>query len=404
MISLTSPKARTRLEPRGKPYFVATVTPGVSLGYRKLADRAGTWSARIADGQGGNRLQALGTADDLEPANGREVLTYAQASDAARKVTRSEPEGRLTLAKALADYAGSNADRLPGNVSRVTYWLDRVAPALLTRDVATLTAPELSRFRDGIEGKPATVNRTVRILKAALTGAADRYPDQVANGQAWRIGLKQKPHSHDANNVVLTDDQVRDLVAAAYDVDPAFGLFTEVGAQTGARPSQLVRLEVRDLQLEPLPRLMMPTSKKGTGSKPRHIAVPISASLAAKLRQQATGAAPSDPLLRRNDGLAWCATSSDHRRPFELAVEAAGLATHAKRVTFYALRHSSIVRRIKANRTPLRTIAAIHDTSVVMIERNYSRDIDQYDDSARAGLLDLDVSVRNPTNVVPFAS
>jgi hypothetical protein len=38
----------------------------------------------------------------------------------------------------------------------------------------------------------------------------------------------------------------------------------------------------------------------------------------------------------------------------------------------YALRHSSIVRGIRAN-LPIRLIAALHDTSVTMIERHYSR-------------------------------
>jgi hypothetical protein len=38
----------------------------------------------------------------------------------------------------------------------------------------------------------------------------------------------------------------------------------------------------------------------------------------------------------------------------------------------YALRHSSIVRGIKAG-LPIRLVADLHDTSVVMIERHYSR-------------------------------
>jgi hypothetical protein len=38
----------------------------------------------------------------------------------------------------------------------------------------------------------------------------------------------------------------------------------------------------------------------------------------------------------------------------------------------YALRHSSIVRGIRAN-LPIRLVAALHDTSVEMIERHYSR-------------------------------
>ena len=38
----------------------------------------------------------------------------------------------------------------------------------------------------------------------------------------------------------------------------------------------------------------------------------------------------------------------------------------------YALRHSSIVRGIRAG-LPIRLVAAVHDTSVQMIERHYSR-------------------------------
>jgi hypothetical protein len=41
-------------------------------------------------------------------------------------------------------------------------------------------------------------------------------------------------------------------------------------------------------------------------------------------------------------------------------------------ITISALRHSSIVRQLLAN-VPVRVVAALHDTSVAMIERTYSR-------------------------------
>ena len=57
-------------------------------------------------------------------------------------------------------------------------------------------------------------------------------------------------------------------------------------------------------------------------------------------------------------------------------------------MTIYALRHSSIVRQLLAG-VPVRVVAANHDTSVVMIERNYSRYISDHADAvARAALLD----------------
>ena len=56
-------------------------------------------------------------------------------------------------------------------------------------------------------------------------------------------------------------------------------------------------------------------------------------------------------------------------------------------MTAYALRHSSIVRRLLLNQ-PIRVVAALHDTSVTQIERNYSAHITEHsDDVARAGLL-----------------
>ena len=400
MITLRTIKARSKLAPRGKPYFVATAAPGISLGYRRIEGRAGSWCARVADGQGGNRFVKLRTvADDYVEDNGREIMSFERASDAARKVNgNARAEGRLTVARAIEEYEAGNRGRHAGNVSRVRYWIGQAAPGLLAKEVSALTSNELKAWRDGIKAAPATVNRTIRIMKAALNGLAEAYPDQVTNTTAWQIGLKQKPHKHQANNNVLSDDQVRDLVRAAYDVDPAFGRFVEVGAVTGARPSQVERLEVGDLQLEPAPRLMMPTSLKGTGNKDSHIAVPITADLAGKLAQSSVGRGPSEPLLQRAKGDAWSASSADYRRPFEQAVKGAGLDKHPRKVTYYALRHSSIVRRIKLNRTPLQTIAKIHDTSVAMIERNYARYIHLFDESARLGLLDLGVPARN--NVV----
>jgi hypothetical protein len=58
-------------------------------------------------------------------------------------------------------------------------------------------------------------------------------------------------------------------------------------------------------------------------------------------------------------------------------------------VTIYALRHSSIVRQLLAG-VPVRIVAAGHDTSVAMIERNYSRFITDHADAlVRGAMLNL---------------
>ena len=381
---LHTPTGRATLATRPKPYF-ATLVPGLALGYRKNAG-TGSWVIRVADGNGGNWTRQIGFADDQRTANGDTVLSYDQAAAKASAVQRGRPEhdGKVTVRQALEAYGRELEARggLPGNVSRVMFHL----PArLVDREVSAVTVEDLKMFRDGIKAAPATVNRTIRILKAALNQLAEA--DERLSDSAWRVGLKQKKNSHRARNVVLADDQVRDVVSAAYAADAVFGLFVELHAVTGARTSQIARLEVRDLQADQA-RVMMPTSRKGTGDKPRHIPVPITAGLASKLRVAAAGRSPGAPLLLKGNGIAWSAENGDHRDPFARAVEDAGL--DPKVVTIYALRHSSIVRQIKANKAPLRTIAATHDTSVKMIEANYARDIPHYDDSMRAGLLELE--------------
>src|SRR5262249_12091627 len=113
--------------------------------------------------------------------------------------------------------------------------------------------------------------------------------------------------------------------------------------------------------------------------------VPITASLAAKLRQSVMDKSPTALLLSRPDGGSW--QRGDHSRLFRQVVKAAGL--DPAEVTIYALRHSSIVRQLLAN-VRVRVVEASHDTSVAMIEATYSRYIsDHADGLARRGLLDL---------------
>ena len=203
----------------------------------------------------------------------------------------------------------------------------------------------------------------------------------------WRSALAGLPDAHTARHVGLPESDVRKIVAAAYAVAPQLGLWTEVAATTGARPSQIARLDAGDLQEGRAdPRLMMPSSKKGRGRKRiERRPVPIPPSLAAKLRAAAAGRAPGGPLLFQDGGTRW--RSAGHVKPFAQAAAQAGLAG----VTAYALRHSSIIRALLAG-VPVRVVAAGHDTSVAMLEKTYSAFILDHSDSvSRRALLDLSV-------------
>ena len=279
--------------------------PGIRLGYRRCAS-AGRWVCKVSDGRGGAWTKVVGIADDHEAADAEHVFSWWEACDRARALARGKDAagGRPpTTAEALADYEADLIARgaSPANARRVRTLL---TPSLLAKPVPLLTARELKHVRDGLiakGAKPASVNRDLKGFKAALNLAAAHDP-RITNAAAWRTGLAALPDAHHARNVVLDDDnEVRPLIAAAYAEDSAFGLLVETAAVTGARVSQLARLEVADLQADrPDPRLMMPSSRKGKGIKRiERKPVPITASLAARLQQAAGDRAHTESLLLR---------------------------------------------------------------------------------------------------------
>ena len=403
---LESPTSRRKLSVRKKPYQVR-LAPGIALAYRRNAG-PGTWSVRVSDGFGGEWLKRIGLADDLEPATPPHVLSYWQAQEVARKLARRQPgevidESRpLTVAEALDAYEKDLKTRGASkyNAGRVRLHLSSV---LLSKPIGLLDAKELKRWRDSLTGNglaPASINRTIKALRAALEIAANHDP-RITNQRAWKVGLAILPGAAQARNVILSDDEVLRLVAAAYERDPRFGLLVDVLATTGARPSQATRLLVDDLKPDPVvPKLSMPRSGKGgshdrTARKSERYSVPITPELARQLAQEAAGR-PQDALLLGSWGEN---PSTNYRKDFAEIVAAIGL--DPEEVTAYALRHSSIVRAILAN-VPIRVVAARHDTSVSMIERNYSRHISEHADQyARQGLLQP--APPAPGNVVPLA-
>src|SRR5262249_37778264 len=337
------------------------------------------------------------------------VRDYCAAVDAARPLARRQPgeaidESRpISVSEALDRYEADLIARggSPYNARHPRMHLPGV---ILNKPVALLGATELRKWRDSLLAKglaPGTVNRTKTGLRAALELAA-AHDLRIANQRAWKVGLAALPDAHVARNVILTNDEVRRIVAAAYKYNRALGLMVDVAAVTGARLSQLSRLEVADLQANgPEPRLLMPLSAKGRARNKRHERrpVPLSSSLALTLKQGAAGQPSEAPLLLRANGERWGhGRRRHHRTDFRAVVEAAGL--DPDEVTLYALRHSSIVRQLLAS-VPIRIVATLHAPSVKMIERTYSRYIASHSDEiARRALLD--VALPAAENVVPL--
>jgi hypothetical protein len=300
--TLETRSARLRLAVSSQPLYVK-IAVGLSLGYRRNRTD-GSWVLRAVTGKGGYWTKNIGLADDYRDADGSEVLDFWQAQERARELARGEKSGMaadtapITVSQALDAYVDDLKTRRrdPHNAARVRIHLPERFSNI---PVAALRAKDLKKWRDGLARAlaAATVNRILAPAKAAFNLAA-KNDERIENRIAWETGFAALPDAEVSRNVILDDDQVRAIIAAAHAESRELGLLVETAAVTGARTSQLSRLDVVDLQDSPLPRLMVPTSRKGKGTKKiTHQGVPLPPSLATQLRAAAAGRSPTAPLL-----------------------------------------------------------------------------------------------------------
>src|SRR5262249_45088864 len=132
---------------------------GHFMGHRRCRSRAPPSSKPPppGTGQGADWIKRIGLADDLEPADGKHVLTYWQAIDMARALARRQPGADaanrpLTVGEALDRYQrdlesrGADAQ----NANRVRRHLP---PMLASKPVALLSMNDLRHWRDGLVSK-----------------------------------------------------------------------------------------------------------------------------------------------------------------------------------------------------------------------------------------------------------
>ncbi|WP_426531492.1 site-specific integrase [Bradyrhizobium sp. McL0615] len=397
--ALESRSARLRLKVRRRPYSGPSLARGVALLYRRNKTN-GTWVLKASDGHGAYWTKAIALADDFDDDDGKAVLTFYQAQDAAKRLARGDDDGSgspapITVDRALNDYKTDLTAR-SANPYNAEWPRVHLTSVLLSKPVAMLAASELKKWRDGLLNTmaPSTINRLCGCICAALEQAA-QHDKRIQNRNAWEIGLAGLPNAQQARNVILSDDTVRAFVGSAYGLDHQFGLLTDTLAVTGARPSQAARLRVEDLRDHPVrPKLMMPKSAKGgdrnrAEKKLERYSVPITMQLATKLRVAARGRADRAPLLLQANGSPWGDNpGAGYHRDVHKIVTAIGADPDA---TMYALRHSSIARMLLLN-VPIRLVASLHNTSVAMIERTYSKYITEHGDGvSRNALLQLPV-------------
>ena len=403
---LTTRSARSRL-PAGIHW--RTLDVSTHLGYRKGV-RAGAWIVRWRQKDGRYQQERLAVADDLIEADGSETLTFHQAQSLARSTVarRREEAARLAAGPVVSVRTATEnyiLDREAREVERGAPSLKRDARSRLKRHVlgdplADLTLHDLDadaladwRRRLAARGLArSTQQRTINDLKAALNMAATRHRKAAPANLAFAIRDGLRAAGHPSGTVtradhVLDDEEVRLVLDAARRIDRSEGWDGDlhrlilVLAATGARFSQLARMQVRDVQPR---RLLVPVSAKGRGAKARtHCPVPVDLGVIDAL-QPVTSDRPGQAALfeywrhRQTAPDSWERTrrdiwrsASELTRPFSRIVADAGLPLS---LTPYCLRHSAIVRCLR-NGLPVRLVAQLHDTSIAMIERHYSAHI-----------------------------
>lgn len=396
---ITTRSARAALKPgvhwRG-------IDPDVHLGYRK-GRRGGRWLVRWYAGERRYCQATLGTADDVISEGN---LSFEAASKAARSrvvaareaASRVADEAPVTVRMAVETYVAMRDRRASLHAGRTVRSdahsrLTRTVlndPALADLELGALTDEKLSewRARVGRGLKATSAQRTASDLKAALNAAYAAHRKRLSAEVAETIRFAFKASRDETpaqpvarSNQILADGQVRRLVEHAFrlDRDGDFAILVAVLAATGARFSQVARMRIEDVQPAQR-RLLIPTSRKGQKRVAGHVKVCVGADLIEALVPIMEGRGYDEVLLQRwryrqTDRISWVrdrrgpwTSASEMTRPWKQLAASAGLPHCIP----YALRHSSIVRGLRAG-LPVRLVAALHDTSVEMIERHYSR-------------------------------
>ena len=427
-VRLDSRAARERLTPRKKPYY-RVIETGRHLGYYKGL-RTGSWLARTYDGAK-YAEKKLGLADDVLDANGADVLTFSAAQAAARqwfdslamKTVEQNSSSAATVRTVVEDYIeardlreaarqGRNVRSSAGHKLKL-HVLDDASMADLA--LLDLSAGKLRAWRNALPGTATSRQRVTNDFKAALNRVAPNAVVRLAIKDGLATPQDQAPdavgdEAADIESKILKDNDVRRFLKAVRDSGGEdLYLMCLVLASTGTRFAQARRLKVRDVQVARA-RIMIPASHKGrVGAQARAaVPVPIGADVLDALAPVIKGRKGDAPLLERWRHVQTGPTewTRDTRGPWQSAAEmarpiraAAAAAKLGASTSSYSFRHSSIVRALREG-LPVRLVAQLHDTSLAMIERNYTRFMAHaLEDIARKAIMPM-VEAERGDNVV----
>jgi len=381
--ALETRTARNRLKPNGQPYYRG-LEPGLHLGYRKPRAGAGKWLARL-NVEGRYSYHPLGTADDFGDPDGKIILSYKQAQDAARKVQVGRGIG--TAGDAVEAYIRSleAEGRARASMAVLRCSADaHILPALGHVELAKLTSEQLQRWfnalarqparvrtrsgepqrhrargddADGSRARRASANRIRAMLFRALNLAYEH--GHVASDQAWRR-VKSFKGVTKARLRYLSVAEAKRLINGA---SSEFRPLLQAALLTGARYGQLVQLVVSDLNVDA--GTLRLRTRKGDGSE-RVYHVHLTDETQDFLQAACAGRHNNDLIFPRTDGEPW--GKSQQQALIREASERAGIAPA---VNFHVTRHTFASHAVM-NGAPLLVVAqALGHTDTRMVEKHY---------------------------------
>ncbi len=362
------------------------------MGYRK-GKKGGAWIARFFLGDGKYQEKKIGTADDVQDADGVSILSFGQAQELARVWFSEQGKRRAgldvgvaqqgyTVKQALDDYLAWFTVHRRG-LQPLQYAINaHILPELGRHEVEKLSHAHMWTFHENLASqakrkrtrpgedqkffdapsspeekrqRKVTANRILNVLKAALNKAY--LEGRVFSDEAWR---RVKPFRgvNAAKVQYLTEEQCRQLVEAC---EESFRPLVQAAILTGCRYSEISRLTFNDFNQDS-GTLFIQMSKNG---KPRNVVLTEEGiSFFADFKASNS---PNDLIFIRPDGTPW--GKSHQARPLKAACDAAKINPPA---SFHILRHTH-ASHLAMQGAPLAVIAAqLGHSDTRMAENHYA--------------------------------
>ncbi len=350
--NLETRTARIKLKKRKKPYW-KLIDRDCYVGYYRGA-KTGTWIARRHLGESKYVEQKIGITDDIQDADGKNILDFFQAQNLVRKwfiqslqSADSKNNAPCTISEISTEYLEWFKDNRK-SYTNTKQIIDRdILPSFGSKEIQRITTKEIKTWHHKLANTPrrtkgsngqatnfssntgeprqrkSTANRLLTVLKAILNYAFNE--GYVDTDIAWR---RVKPFKNvDAPKIrYLNNNECTRLINTCED---DFRQLVKGALLTGARYGELCNATVDDFNVD-TGTLYISDSKNG---KARHIA--LNHEGIEFFHQQTSGKANNELVFLRADSTAWLKSHQTRRLK-----DACVAASIAPAIGFHILRHT----------------------------------------------------------------